>query len=252
MESVIIVAHGSDNKDAEDAASKHARRLSEALGTQVLYVFKGDDSPNIGEALEKVAESGADSLAVIPLFFAPGMFANKVVPKKFGLEEGAREGAVDLGGRRIPIRITGVFGAHPGMRDVMGAVVESTRADGPTGYMLIGHGSMDGNNSGCVRTCAGYVRDLGFDAEACFNEMEEPTVEAGLEEMFSHGYARLVVVPMFVSPGYHTDVEIPAKLGLEPGTRRRVSDGGTEIVYLHEVGLEDGVTGILLKLLEGE
>ncbi|MDO5854083.1 MAG: CbiX/SirB N-terminal domain-containing protein [Thermoplasmata archaeon] len=251
MDSIVIAAHGSRDRTCTEAAETHAARLSEILGTKVRHAYKGHDEPTIPSVLSEIAAEEPDRIVVLPLFFAPGMFPERIIPSKFGLPQGTLSGTIPLGGRDVPIVIAGVFGTHPGMRRVMEKVLAESGADpADTSVLLIGHGSPDGFNRSTLDLNAGYVADAGYRVHRCFNEFERPDIAEGLAEAEADGCGTILAIPMFVSSSHHSEVEIPEGLGLAPGTREgpaEVCGRTVHIVYLREIGLDPGIADILLE-----
>ena len=255
MDSILIVAHGSDESRNDCSASRNAERLTEMLGRKVHYAYKGDAEPTIETALSEISAEGSDGIIVLPLFFAPGMFAETIVPRRFGLEPGQKEGVMRLGERDVRIRIADVFGTHPGMRDVLyDAVIPSEPSEGSTCVMLVGHGSKDGKNKRTVEMNAAYVRGFNIDTESAFNEMNDPSVEECFDDIVSRGYDNIMVVPMFVSPSNHSVNEVPEKVGLGPGQREGVVERGgrtVRVLITPEIGMAPGIAEILADMVAG-
>lgn len=220
MDSILIVAHGSSEDLNGDAAPIYAEHLSASLGRKVHHAYKSGIEPSLEAALRDIASEEPDRIVVLPLFFAPGIFADRFVPRMFGLGPGERNGRIDLDGRDVDVVIAEAFGIHPGMRAVVEGIVGSNAPkDGRTTMMLIGHGSKDPANRETVELNAGYVRDMGFETVCCYNEFDTPTVEEGLEQALTTGCDNIVAIPAFTSSSHHSVVEIPGKLGLDVGQK---------------------------------
>ena len=256
MKSVLIIAHGSQEDRNGNAAAIQAERMENILGTKVRYVFKNCSDEELGDALSYLSEEDVEQIVVIPFFFASGVFSEKMVPRKLGLGEGSRDGAITIGGRAVEVRIGTPFGNDPRMKDVIGQVLERESAQaGRTAVMLIGHGSKDGANSKAVEYNADIARGFGFDAFPCYNEMVEPTVEDALRDILDRGYGDILAIPLFVSSSHHSVVEIPEKLGVEEGSRERTFEFNgrdVSIRYSREIGLEPGIAEILCRMVDGE
>ena len=256
MRTVLIIAHGSKEDRNGNAAQMQAERMEKILGTRVIHVFKNCNDNELRAALSYLSEGDVDQIVVIPLFFASGMFSEKMVPRKLGLDEGVREGTIPVDGRLVDVRIGTPFGNDSHMRDVISQVLERESAEaGKTAVMMIGHGSKDGANSKAVEYNAEIVRGLGYDAFPCYNEMIEPTVEDALSDIMDHGFSDILVIPLFVSSSHHSVVEIPEKLGLVGNSRERafVYEGrNVSIRYSREIGLESGIAEILCGMVRGE
>lgn len=252
MKTVLIISHGSEER-GNDAAELQAQRVEAMLGTRVRYLYKDCGDAEVKETLSFLARGNTDEIVVIPLFFASSFFSENIVPKKVGLDEGERFGSIDVDGRRVRIRITKPFGTDPHIRGVIGTMLSRNGAEpGRTAVMLIGHGSEDGENHSAVEFNTGIVREFGFDAFPCYNEMCQPNVETTLIDLLNEDYDDILAIPLFVSSGNHSAVEIPEKLGLQKGERERELEMGGRTVsirYATEIGLEPGVADILCKMI---
>lgn len=204
-------------------------------------------APFQGELSELAAE-GADTIAVVPLFLAKSFFSDYVVLKLVGLPGGATTGRVDKQWRTLTLSMAATFGDRPAMSDVMLDAVAGLDPDGTTN-LLIGHVSNDGSSLRTVETNADHLRSAGYDVVCCFNEMQDPDVEAGLAEALSRGRTRIYAIPMFVSPRFHTTEEIPRGLGIPEGSGRTELDG-VSITYSREIGMEPDISGIVASLAE--
>ena len=246
MKGILICAHGSTESETGSAVREHSARVSSLTGLPVYYGFNASEEPSITDALHKMSADGFDEVIVIPLFFAPGFLANKIVPKALGMEPETAEGEVTIEGHTIRIRITGVFGDHPGMKDVLRDVISSCGASAKdTAVILIGHGSKDGKNSATVRYNASFVSEMGYEVFCAYNEMQSPTVEEALKSALGTGCKQIIAIPMFVSPSVHSTEEIPAKLGIKEG--RKTAVGNTEVIYCQEIGMHPKIADILAE-----
>lgn len=255
MDSIVVVAHGSPEDLNGDAAQRYAESLTQKLGQKVHYAYKGDIEPTIRSVLNAVAEEKPDRLVVLPLFFAPGIFADRIVPAKIGLPQGSHRGRIDLNGHDIEIVIAEAFGIQPAMRNVMAGVLrKSVPADGRTTVVLIGHGSKDKANENTVEMNAEYVKAMGYETISCYNEFCEPTVEQGMAMALATGSDSILVIPMFVSSSHHSVVEIPEKIGLAAGKRTatiEVEGRRVNLIYETEIGLAPGIGDLLADMYEG-
>ena len=247
MDSILIVAHGSSEDLNGDAAPIYAEHLSASLGRKVHHAYKSGIEPSLEATLRDIASEEPDRIVILPLFFAPGIFADRFVPRMFGLGPGERNGRIDLDGRDVDVVIAEAFGIHPGMRAVVEGIVGSNAPkDGRTTVMLIGHGSKDPANRETVELNAGYVRDMGFETVCCYNEFDTPTVEEGLEQALATGCDNIVAIPAFTSSSHHSVVEIPGKLGLDVG-QKEGTVGHVRLIYTTEIGLSPGMEDVLME-----
>ena len=215
---------------------------------EVRYGLNGTCDPTIKDALVDMIHDGFTEIVAVPMFFAPGYVATGMIPKAIGLESGSSGGEIFIGGRTVSIRMTGTFGDHPKMRDVLRDVLNGSGADvEDTFIILISHGSNDGINSRTNKLNAGYVSEMGFRVICAYNEKQSPTIEEALNAAFDSGCAKIVAIPMFASPGNHSVREIPEQLGLGAGRRKiyTVLDRPVQLTYAQEIGTNPLVADIL-------
>lgn len=113
--------------------------------------------------------------------------------------------------------------------------------------LLIGHGSKDGSNSRTVEALAEVLRRDRMDVSCCYNEFEGPGIEEALASM--GGGSDILAVPVFVSPSFHSETEVPTRLGVDGSTRTGIF-GGCRIRYAREIGLNQAMGNVLLAMLE--
>lgn len=249
MKAILICAHGSSD-DTDDLAHIHANLMRKESNLPVYCCYHEKQEPSSKDILNIMVTDGVTEVIVVPLFFAPGFLANKMIPKELGLEPGQLEGEVSVNGVNVLIHITGTFGNHPLMKDVMRETLQAYPYPvKDVAVMLIGHGSKDPGNSNTVEYNASFVREMGYRVVCAYNEMQSPTVQDGLALALKSKAHHIIAIPMFVSPGKHTMDEIPMKLGLTDGRKRTIkcNDNETMLEYAHEIGLNERIGEILLE-----
>lgn len=244
-DSVLIIAHG-DPDSEEEAADMQAERLSAMLDLPVHVAYLYSDR-GMADALGDIAAEEPERIVVLPFFMTPGMFTERIVPAQFGLPQGTVEGTYGLRGKSVRISIAPSFGTDPRISDVVEDLIRLTASiDDPT-VLLIGHGSDDHTNSRTVGIAADGLRRRGYAVFAGSNDMEHPDVQEALALALDSGADEIVAVPMFVSGSWHTRVQIPRKMGMDPdeGVMFAEHAGRTVAVrYTGEIGLEEGVADI--------
>ncbi|MCL2141771.1 MAG: sirohydrochlorin nickelochelatase [Methanimicrococcus sp.] len=88
--------------------------------------------------------------------------------------------------------------------------------------LLVGHGSKLPYSKELLVDLADKirVRNEFENIEIGLMEFNEPTIQQGLQKAIDNGSKRIIVVPVFLAPGVHTNRDIPQILGLlnEEGT----------------------------------
>ncbi|MDR2698955.1 MAG: hypothetical protein LBB30_04700 [Candidatus Methanoplasma sp.] len=124
---------------------------------------------------------------------------------------------------------------------------------GKTFVLLIGHGSRLPHNKEMADMHARLLKNKGYRVYTAFNEMTDPSIEETMYAMVGDGAEEIVVLPLFIAPGRHTDADIPIKLGIPEGYGSRVSSRyGRDVIvhYKEPFGDDPGVTDILLRRLK--
>jgi sirohydrochlorin cobaltochelatase len=260
-EALLVVAHGSHLNPASSApAQAHADRVREATGLEVREAYWKEE-PSLRNALRTVV---ADELYVVPLFVSEGYFTEQVVPRELRLDfeagdwdsDGTSAGSVALVPADVDktVHYCGPVGTHDAMTDAIVRRAETVTGDpdvGPgTALAVVGHGTNRNENSAkAVEYHADRVRERGRFAEVRALFMDEsPEVEDATDYFDSED---IVVVPLFVADGYHTQEDIPEDLGLTADGRTgydvptRVD--GHDVWYAGAVGTEPLVADVILE-----
>ncbi len=248
-EALVLAAHGS-HKNA--GSGEPARELAAALAgvgrfDQVVAAF-WKEFPSLREVRYLV---DAEVVYVVPLFMADGYFAARVVPRELELDGPVteREG--------VRIHYTPPVGTDPRMTEVIAAraleaVGDAVRPD-ELAVVVVGHGTVQNRQSRqTVEDHARRLAERGVFAEtaACYLE-EAPLVSQAAELVAAEN---LVVVPLFVADGLHTDEDIPRLLGLSrrPDGAWQVPGelGGRRLWYTSSVGTSPAMVEVILARVE--
>jgi sirohydrochlorin cobaltochelatase len=261
-EALLIVAHGSHlNPRSSTPARDHADaiRISGAFDEVREAYWK--EEPSLRNALRTVT---GDEVYVVPLFISEGYFTEEVIPREFRLDfdpddwnsDGTSADFVTCRPSDVDktVHYCGPVGTHDAMTDVIVRRAETVTGDpdvGPgVGLAVVGHGTRRNENSAkAVEYHADRVCDRGRFAEvrALFMD-EEPEVDDVTDYFESED---IVVVPLFIADGYHTQEDIPADMGLTDDGR----DGyavptrvhGHDIWYAGAIGTEPLMADVILE-----
>jgi sirohydrochlorin cobaltochelatase len=142
------------------------------------------------------------------------------------------------------------------MTDVIVRRAETVTGDptvGPeTGLAIVGHGTDRNEHSAkAIEYHADRIRERGRFAEVRALFMDEDPEVDDLPQYFET--EDVVLVPLFVADGYHTQEDIPADVGLvaedaPPGTYDvPATVGGHRVWYAGAVGTEPLVAAVILQ-----
>ncbi|MFC4549316.1 CbiX/SirB N-terminal domain-containing protein, partial [Halorussus sp. GCM10023401] len=243
---LVLVGHGSHlNPESARPLYDHADEIrSRGVFAEVREAFwKEEPSPR--EVLRTVE---AETVYVVPLFTSEGYFTEQVIPRELRVADGR-----DLDVEKT-VRYTDPVGTHDAMTDVVARRAERVTGDpeiGPgVGLAVVGHGTERNENSArATQDHAARLRERGrFDEVRALFMDEDPRIE-NLTAHFDSD--ELVVVPLFVADGYHTQEDIPEDVGLtdDAGEGYDVPaevDGAT-VWYAGAVGTEPLVADVVLE-----
>ena len=277
-EALLVVAHGSHLNPASSApAQDHADRIRAAGAVGEVREAYWKEEPSLREALRTVA---AEEVYVVPLFVSEGYFTEEVIPRELRLDfeaadwdsDGTSAGAVTLEPSDVTktVHYCGPVGTHDAMSDVIVRRAESVTGDPGVGQgvglAVVGHGTKRNENSAkAVEYHADRIRDRDRFAEVRALFMDEDPEVDDLTDYFG-GEARstsgqssgqsprdIVVVPLFIADGYHTQEDIPEDIGLtregdDPGSYdvpTRVD--GHDVWYAGAIGTEPLMADVILE-----
>ncbi len=246
---ILVEGHGS-GLDCMSAVEYHAERLKEIFGDRVRIGYARHGRPTVDEAVEGIIADGYTKMVVVPLFYAPGWFTDGNTMKRFNVDPETRHGTCSVGGHELQVYVSRMFITDDRMKDIVIKIV-GTKAGRADGILLLGHGSKDGRNLNISRVFAEHLTYCGRRVVCCSNEFDHPDLQEGVDALARRA-GSITILPMFVSPGNHTRVEIPEKLGIDPKTREgyTTADGReVPVRILDELGLNPDITQILVDMI---
>jgi len=116
--SVLLVAHGSRLPHNKAVAEGHAAELRRR-GYDVRAAFNELSDPGIEEAVSEIMASGAEHMAVAPLFISTGKHLASDVPPRVLLDKGSVRAVRSVGGRDVLITFSEPIGSDPRLADVL-------------------------------------------------------------------------------------------------------------------------------------
>jgi sirohydrochlorin cobaltochelatase len=210
LKALVIVGHGSHlNEDSSLPVYEHAARIRETGEYDEVVECFWKEEPSMRHVLDTVE---AEDVCVVPAFISEGYFTQQVIPRELGLT-----GPVTHKDGKT-VRYAGPLGTFEGMADVIlkRAVDLLEGKEVPPGrraLVLLGHGTDLNKNSGGViylnaeRT---RERDLYDLVEVGFLD-QEPEIGEVVENVEAEN---IVLIPVFIAEGWHTNETIPEDLSL--------------------------------------
>lgn len=230
---LLLLGHGSVRNPASSASILiHAERLKAAGRYHQVRVAFWKEEPPLARGLDGF---DTDVVAIVPVFVSRGYFTEQVIPRELRIR--GRAGRLD--GRMVVL--TPPVGSDPRLGTVIGRRALEAGGDGSSSVVVLGHGTIRNPNSAAhVYAQAERVRDAGLFAEVVVLFLDQ---EPGLATVWSAtSRSTVVVVPLFMSDGWHVGQTIPADLNLTRDAHRR---GGRRLIYGAPVGTHPHVTEII-------
>ncbi|MFB6182982.1 MAG: CbiX/SirB N-terminal domain-containing protein [Haloarculaceae archaeon] len=262
MQALVIAAHGSHrNAASSDPALAHADTVRTVGAFDEVRTAFWKEQPSFREVLRTVA---SEEVFVVPLFVSEGYFTEQVIPRELRLSFDAADW--DSAGTNASAVVTtaadvdktvhycGPVGTHDAMTDVVVQRAQSVTGDPDVGdgvgLAVVGHGT-DRNENSAKAVCyhADRVRRRGCfdDVRALFMD-EAPEVTALTDHFATDD---VVLVPLFVADGYHTEEDIPEDVGLTDDHRTGydvpATVDGHRVWYAGAVGTEDLLADVVLE-----
>ncbi len=263
MQALVVASHGSHlNPDASAPTYAHADAIRETGAFDEVQEAFWKEEPHFREAFRSLE---AEEVYVVPLFISEGYFTERVIPRELRLEgwdpslwdsEGtsAESATLEAGDVEKTVHYCGPVGTHDAMTDVIVRRAERVTGDpqvGPgVGLAVVGHGTDRNDNSAkAVEYHAERIRDRGRfeEVKALFMD-ESPEVD----DVTAYFRSRdVVLVPLFIADGFHTQEDIPEDVGLTDDHRRGWSVpadvDGHRLWYAGAVGTEELLAGVVLE-----
>jgi sirohydrochlorin cobaltochelatase len=263
-QALVIVAHGSHlNPDSSTPTFDHADTVRASGAFDEVREAFWKEEPSFREALRTVE---SEEVYVVPLFVSEGYFTEQVIPRELRLEDWDVEQwdsdgtsashttltATDVEGKTV--HYCGPVGTHDAMSDVIVQRAESVTGDPDIGegfgLAVVGHGTERNENSAkAIEYHADRIREMGRfeEVQALFMD-EDPEVDDVAEFFESDD---VVVVPLFIADGFHTQEDIPEDMGITDDYRTGYdvpeTVDGVRIWYAGAVGTEPLMADVVLE-----
>ena len=112
------------------------------------------------------------------------------------------------------------------------------------GILALGHGSKLPYNKDVVTGVAELIGKQNSDVvvRTGFMNMNNPTMQEGLESFAGTGVSTIVAVPIFLAHGVHTTEDIPQILGVSRESRKatvQVDGNDVTLIYAEPLGADE-------------
>lgn len=262
MPALVVLSHGSQRNPASSVpAYEHANRIRDTDAFDVVKVGFWKEEPHISETLRTVRSS---EIYAVPLFISEGYFTMTVLPRELRLQDwdqnawGSTDGVSatptthQVGDTDATVQYCGPVGTHKVMSDV---ILQRARSilDQPitedVGLAIVGHGTERNEQSAkAIEYHAERIRNQGLFGRVRALYMDE---EPEIDDVTAYfDTSRIVVVPLFIADGYHTQEDIPEDMGLPwgpDGYQVPATVDGRELWYTGAVGTEPLLATVILE-----
>lgn len=232
MRAVVLIGHGSLRAGSGAAMIRLAARAREAgVAPLVEAAFLNYSAPDLASVLRRCVARGATQVLLLPYFLVPGWFVAAAIPRLL------KRCRPEFPG--VSFEIGPPFGAHPALaalvRKRAAAALEPAAAHAPPGQrpalLMIAHGSPDPSANAPIEAVTEQVRAQGSfaDVTLCYLGLNQPLLDAALDDQIARGRRLLVAVPYFLQLGGHVAEDLPA---LIEGARAR-HPGATILLAEH-------------------
>jgi len=260
-QALIIAAHGSHLNPGSSAPTfAHADTIRASGAFEEVREAFWKEEPSFREALRTVE---SEEVFVVPLFISEGYFTEQVIPRELRLEgwegwesEGTQATSVTLEASDVgkTVHYCGPAGTHDAMSDVIVERAKSVTGNPDVGegvgLAVVGHGTERNENSAkAIEYHTERIRERGrFDEVQAVYMDEDPEVDDVTEFFESED---IVVVPLFIADGFHTQEDIPEDMGLTDDYRNGWPTPGEvegkRIWYAGAVGTEAMMADVILE-----
>jgi sirohydrochlorin cobaltochelatase len=217
---LVLIGHGSTvNAESAESVRQHASVLRSRNVFREVHEIFWKETPKFEDAAKL---TNASRVFFVPMFISEGYFSERAIPSALGF----RSGNEQEWKRRRTVERCGLFyckpvGTHPGMTQVILERAKQVLDQFPfprrpkeldTSLFIAGHGTeKDASSRKAIDAQTNLIGSLGLYAqvESVFIE-EDPRISACVDLARAKN---IIVVPLFMSEGTHTQEDLPVMLG---------------------------------------
>ncbi|MFQ6051311.1 MAG: CbiX/SirB N-terminal domain-containing protein [Candidatus Hydrothermarchaeota archaeon] len=114
------------------------------------------------------------------------------------------------------------------------------------GIVIVAHGSRVPESKNVYEEIAKKVRNkINAEVEIGYMTHLKPTPVEAINSLVERGFKKIVVIPLFISPGIHVIEDIPNLIGISDEEKLKLP-GDVEIYYERNIGDDDRLVEILV------
>ena len=237
---LLLIDRGSKEKEVRDELDficKKVKEKGDYFYTD--YCFLEVIPPYIKDGVEKCLTSKIDALTIVPYFLYPGRKVKAAVNDVIKFQSN-----ID-----VKLIISKPMSMHKTMIELVdnriSTVLEENKiklAKNEVDVLIIGHGSKDPNAHLAIRYVVDGLASTYRNVNHCFLEIEEPTIEQGIDKSKNNNPKILVIVFYFLHEGAHVKRDIYEDLN--PAIKK--ADLRNVFITKH-IGTDDKMIDLILE-----
>lgn len=239
---VLLVGHGSHiSADSAQPVRDLAERLRSARTFGEVHVAFWKEEPQLCHAFHLLERS---EVFIVPIFTSEGYFTDRVIPRELSLDATLEVRPA------LTVHWCPPVGTHPRMARVVlerarEAASLSSDEQRQATLVVAGHGTDRHAGSGTTtRNIADWIRGTGEYREVSPAFLDQvPRLSDVIKDIRSRN---TIVVPFFISDGWHAGTTIPEDLAVTGGRRDR---SGSTLWYGKPVGSHPAMTEVVVELV---
>jgi sirohydrochlorin cobaltochelatase len=243
---LLIVGHGSTvNSTSSTPTLTHAATIrSRGIFAEVACCFWKEE-PSLRDAVFFFRDPAIREVYVVPNFISEGYFTRTVIPRELelaGPETTRASGQIWKYCEPVGSHETVTTHLLERASEIAPGINEKNAA-----LLIVAHGtSLNDNSAVAAKEQAEKIRHLGRYAEVLNVYMEEPPLVSDWVSLTKS--KNVVVVPFFISDGLHSYEDIPALLGMPPGTEDRPCQlQGRSLFYSTAIGTDCRFADVIIE-----
>jgi sirohydrochlorin ferrochelatase len=237
---LLLIDRGSREKeviDELDFICKKVKEKGDYFYTD--YCFLEVIPPYIKDGMEKCLTSKIDALTIVPYFLYPGKKVKAAVNDAIKFQSKAD----------VKFVISKPMSMHKTMIELVDnritRVLEENKiklTKNEIDVLIIGHGSKDPNAHLAIRYVVEGLTSAYRNVSHCFLEIEEPTIEQGIDKCKNNNPKILIIVFYFLHEGAHVKRDIYEDLN--PAIKK---SNLQNVFITKHIGIDDKMIDLILE-----
>jgi len=234
---VLLLSHGSSLSYGKKVFTEICQKFKDKTDFDAEVGYMKASEPTLAQAINLLNQRNPNlkRIIAVPVFLAPGIHTNIDIPILLGKEpkeidprypDGnypddhylSNHEDIEFNGQII---LLDAIGPNPYLvefinKRISSAIEDSKLDNAKTGVLLISHGSRLKYNKEFLSDLFNQFQSQ-YDGPSGFGfmELEKPDIPTAINTLYdSNDFDRLIVIPIFIAQGIHTQIDIKAILGL--------------------------------------